>query len=174
MLVVVCGLPGVGKTTVSAEITARIDATRLRTDVVRTDLFPDPDYTEEEAWAVYRELIDRARDLLERGEPVVLDATFHRAAYRDLALELARDTGVDLRVVKVECDDAVVRRRIAQREGDESDATVEVYELFRDTYEPLDLGHETVDNSGGLEATLEQVGRLFPEVTSLRVGAEGG
>lgn len=175
MLVVVCGLPGVGKTTVSAEIAARIGATRLRSDVVRKELFPDPEYTDAEAWAVYRELVDRARGILERGDPVVLDATFHRAEYRDLVLETARDLGAELRVVKVECEDMVVRERIAAREGDASDATVEIYEFFRETYEPLDVSHVVVDNSDGLGDTRAQVASLFPgaEATPTQpVGAE--
>ncbi|MCF2241345.1 AAA family ATPase, partial [Halobacterium salinarum] len=44
-LVVVCGLPGTGKTTVSGHAAETLDAELLRTDVVRTDLFPEPDYT---------------------------------------------------------------------------------------------------------------------------------
>ncbi|MFB6177910.1 MAG: AAA family ATPase, partial [Halobaculum sp.] len=52
-LVVVCGPPGVGKTTVASEAADQVDGTVLRTDVVRKDLFPEPTYDEAETEAVY-------------------------------------------------------------------------------------------------------------------------
>ena len=67
MLVVVCGLPGVGKTTVAEHASERLDGTLLRTDVVRKELFPDPEYTDAEAAAVYDELFARASEELARG-----------------------------------------------------------------------------------------------------------
>ena len=40
-LVVVCGLPGVGKSTVAGVVSDRLEASRLRTDVVRKELFDE-------------------------------------------------------------------------------------------------------------------------------------
>jgi hypothetical protein len=53
MLVVVCGLPGVGKTTVAGMVADRFGAETLRTDVVREELIAEPTYTDEERDAVY-------------------------------------------------------------------------------------------------------------------------
>jgi predicted kinase len=155
-LVVVCGLPGAGKTTVAEEIAGRLDASLLRTDVVRTDLFPEPDYTDEEAAAVYAELFDRAAAALADGD-VVLDATFRTEAFRDGARAVAEDAGAEFTLVSVECADATVRRRIRARTDDESDADIAVYELFRDTYEPVEDPDVVVDNSGTLEETFAQL-----------------
>ena len=55
-LVALCGLPGVGKSTVAGYVTEQLDAVRLRTDVVRKELFDEPQYTAEETESVYREL----------------------------------------------------------------------------------------------------------------------
>ncbi|MFC6734896.1 AAA family ATPase, partial [Halolamina salina] len=82
MLVLVCGLPGTGKSTVAERIAELLPARMLRTDVVRKELFPEPTYEAEESAAVYDELFDRARDRLDAGEHVVLDATFRRRRLR--------------------------------------------------------------------------------------------
>lgn len=160
-LVVVCGLPGTGKTTVAAEIAARLDAPRLRTDVVRKELFPDPEYTEAETEAVYAELFDRARDRLEAGD-VVLDATFRTTGFRDDARATASAADAGFRLVHVECADEVVRERIRERTDDASDADVRVYEQFRDSYDPVEGADLVVDNSEELDATLAQLDALFP------------
>jgi len=162
-LVVVCGLPGVGKTTVARRIADRTDAVVLRTDAVRKELFPEPEYTASETATVYAELLGRAGDRLADGEPVVLDATFARADFRVDARETARERGAPFRMVKVECTEAVVERRIRCREG-LSDADFEVHQLFREEYDPLELDHDTVDNSGSEAVTLERVDELVDDL----------
>jgi hypothetical protein len=162
-LVVVCGLPGTGKTTVAAEVAARLDAARLRTDVVRKELFPDPNYTPAETEAVYAELFDRARERLAAGD-AVLDATFRTADFREGARAAAATADAGFRLVHVECADAVVRERIRERTDDASDADVRVYEQFRDSYDPVADPDLVVDNSGDLAATLAQLDALFPSV----------
>jgi predicted kinase len=159
-LVALCGLPGVGKSTVAGYITDRLDATRLRTDAVRKELFPDPDYTDAETDTVYRELCDRAGGRLEDGESVVLDATFAERTHRRLARGLASEHGVPFRLVRVVCDREIAERRIADRE-DISDADVEVYRRFRDEFDAVESDHVTVDNSDSKADTRAQVERLF-------------
>ncbi|NIS34441.1 MAG: AAA family ATPase, partial [Actinobacteria bacterium] len=86
-----CGLPGVGKSTVSKAIAEAVDGEVLRTDVVRQEIVENPVYTAEEKRRVYEELFDRARDHLQGGRTVVLDGTYRRRTYRDRARELAAD-----------------------------------------------------------------------------------
>ena len=159
-LVVVCGLPGTGKTTVAREIADRLDARLLRTDVVRKDLFDDPEYTNAETESVYAELLDRATAAL-ADESVVLDATFRTESFRTGAHEAAQSVDATFRLVSVECTDEVVRERIHARSGDASDADVAVYEQFRETYEPVRDADLVVDNSGTLAATFDQLDRVF-------------
>lgn len=159
-VVVVCGLPGVGKTTVARRIAGRFDGEILRTDAVRKELFPDPEYTDEETEAVYRELLERARAVAENDELVVLDATFARAAFRENARRTADGLDVPFRLVKVECETAVVERRIAARDG-LSDADFDVHLMFREEYEPIECDHVVVNNSGTEAETLDRVAELF-------------
>ncbi|WP_137284698.1 AAA family ATPase [Halorussus salinisoli] len=160
-LVVVCGLPGVGKTTVAEDISDRLDGRLLRTDVIRKEILSDPDYTEEEARMVYREMFDRARESVEDGESVVLDGTFKDTVYRDHATDLSESLDADFRLVKVECAAEVVRDRIESREGDESDADFDVHAMYREQFDPISLDHVTVDNSDGMADTLRQVDQKF-------------
>lgn len=160
-VVVVCGLPGVGKTTVAENVAERVDGRIVRTDVVRKELFPDPEYTEEESKQVYTEMFERARETVDGGRSVVLDGTFKDAGNRERALELSEALDAEFRLVKVECAEETVRERIRGREGDESDADFEIHAMFRDRFDPISTDHVTVDNSDGLEATTRQVAEQF-------------
>jgi len=160
-LYVVCGLPGVGKTTVSEAITDATDGRLLRTDVVRKELYDDPQYTDEETDSVYAEVLSRAEMSLADGETVVVDGTFQHERFREDALATARALDAPVQFVKVECSEPVVRERIRRRNGDHSDADFEIHQVIRESYDPLSVDHATVDNSGARSRTSEQVERLL-------------
>jgi hypothetical protein len=157
MLVVVCGLPGVGKTTVAEYAVDLLDAELLRTDVVRKELFPDPDYTDAEQSAVYDELLSRARARLSEGQSVVLDGTFHAREYRERALDVADPTDSTGHLLRVVGEQSTVEDRIVEREDDASDADVRVHRHYRDLFESVERDHVEVDNSGDLDATYDQI-----------------
>lgn len=142
-LTIVCGLPGVGKTTTARDLAAENDARIIRSDVVRKQLFPEPTYSSQETEQVYETVLDRARAAL--PNPVVLDATWRRKRHRDKAVALAQREGVEYRIVKVECDEHVVKRRITERSGDESDADFSIY--LQSEFEALTRDAEIVDNT---------------------------
>ncbi|OYR42132.1 kinase [Halorubrum sp. Ib24] len=159
-LAVVCGLPGVGKTTVAERIAAHVDGEILRTDVIRKELFGDPDYSDAETEAVYAELIDRARERAADGDAVVLDATFADARFRADVREMGERVAESFDLVEVECDESVVERRIERRDGI-SDADFDVYLHFKDVFDRIETAHVTVDNSGAEAETFAQVDAAF-------------
>jgi predicted kinase len=167
VLAVVCGLPGVGKSTVSRAIAARLPATVLRTDVIRKELYADPSYTTAETVDVYDELLTLGFDHLNVGESVVLDATFKTSERRIQARDLASQVGARFRLVCVECDEAALEGRIAARDG-VSDATLDVHLEFRDRFEPVEMDHVVVDNSGSKAATEDRVARAFGDLAGDR------
>ncbi|MFU8868250.1 AAA family ATPase [Natronococcus sp.] len=160
-LIVYCGLPGVGKSVASAYTADRLEAERYRSDRVRKRLFPDPDYTSAETDATYAELLSLARSALESDTDVVLDATFQSKPYRDRAAEIAGAVGADCTFVYVDCDVDVVEERIESRTDCVSDARFEQHLQLRETFDPLDCEHVTIDNSGSLEETREQIDRAL-------------
>lgn len=156
---VVCGPPGVGKTTVAELVARRLDADILRTDVIRKELRPEPAYTDEEDRRVYDEMLTRARGSLAAGTSVVLDGTFRDAEHRRRARDVASRLDADFTLLRIECEPAVVGDRIESRTDDASDADFEVYQEFRDAFDPVSMDHVTVDNSHGIERTTRQVER---------------
>jgi hypothetical protein len=173
MLVVVCGPPGTGKTTVASRIADRAGGTLLRTDTVRKELVAQPSYTDRETERTYDALYDRARDRVANGEDVVLDGTFRRQRYRDRARELSADRDVAFELVRVTCPSPVVRERIAARDGDASDADFAVHLTVRDSFEPIERDHRRVDNGGSLARTRRQVDEFLRD-EGLVDGADGG
>lgn len=161
-LVLVGGAPGTGKTTV-ADMLADVDeVTVLSSDEIRKDLagaerhlpLGSAAYEPAARARVYAALVHRARLLLERGESVVLDATWGSAMERTRAVAMAAE--VHARVVALQCvldvDTAAVRveaRR--QTSGDASDATAEVTVALALAFEPWPDA-ATVDTGGSLEA----------------------
>lgn len=163
LLVVYCGLPGVGKSTLSRYTADQLGAVRYRSDEVRQDLFEEPTYTAAETRKTYATLTRRAQTTLEAGQDVVIDATFKQASERDRATAVADSAGAAIEFVHVTCRPAVVRERIQNRSDDASEADLAVYRELREAFESLERDHVTIDNTGPLEETRRQVDRRVLE-----------
>jgi aminoglycoside phosphotransferase family enzyme/predicted kinase len=102
-MVLVGGAPGSGKTTLARGIADRRGSVLLSSDEVRREMPLDAEYRyrADAKEATYRELLRRARRLLEHGESVVADATWGEPAMRALASDVA--TATSSRVVAIEC-----------------------------------------------------------------------
>jgi adenylylsulfate kinase len=86
----ITGRPGSGKSTVARAAAARLaeagePAALLELDAMRTVITPGAAYTQTEHEVVYRALVFAAMSLTAAGVPVIIDATAHRRAWRDLA-----------------------------------------------------------------------------------------
>lgn len=150
VLVLVGGLPGTGKSTVASGLSDALRWALLRSDEVRKDLAGlghttdarassgEGLYRPEQVARVYGELRARARHLLERGVPVVLDASWTSARERRAAAELAESTSSDLVELRCEVPREVARARVAGRSpgADASDATPEVLDAMAEGADP--------------------------------------
>ncbi|HET7873968.1 MAG TPA: adenylyl-sulfate kinase [Methylomirabilota bacterium] len=86
----ITGLPGSGKSVLArgaaAELNALGEPVRvLELDEIRQAITPRPQYTAVEREVVYRALVLMAAFLAEVGTAVIIDATAHRRAWRELA-----------------------------------------------------------------------------------------
>ena len=154
-VVVMCGLPATGKSTVAGTLAGRIGAAYVSSDIVRKQLARiDPRerageafraglYAPEMTERTYDELRRRAREHLDAGRAVVIDAMHGRASERAAARALAAERGFPCLIVELRLDEAQARARIAGREDDPlrtSDATEDVYASQRDRFEPVGDG----------------------------------
>jgi uncharacterized protein len=167
-LVLVGGLPGTGKSTLAAGLADRFGWSVLRSDEVRKDLagvahtervdsgFREGLYGPASTAATYRELLQRARRMLELGEPVVLDGSWTDRRHREDAATLARHTRSEL--VELECaaPSEVAAGRMRQRARaavNVSDATPAVAAAMAATADPWPQA-ESIDTTAPMDVTL--------------------
>ncbi|MFG1605224.1 AAA family ATPase [Actinoplanes sp. NPDC049265] len=126
-LILVGGTPGTGKTTLAGGLADRLGAVLLSSDRIRKEIAGlDPDrsaaagyrhgiYTLEWTERTYRELLHRAGRLLERGETVVLDASWLRDRQRKAATRLASEAHVPLMSLRCTADPGTIAERLHRR-----------------------------------------------------------
>lgn len=140
VLLLVGGLPGTGKSTLARRLSDETGWALLRTDEVRRELeLGDDRYAPEAVAAVYDELLRRARDLLDAGASVVLDASWVGDDQRAAAAKTAQEGGAELAELCCTCDDAVAAARIGERleKGkDASEATEAVRRAMAASMDP--------------------------------------
>jgi uncharacterized protein len=181
-LILMHGLSGSGKTTVSQLLLEALGAVRIRSDVERKRLHGMPAdarsasapganlYTREESRRVYERLATLAHEVLASGYPVVIDAASLDRSGRDRFRQVAREAGAAFELVSCVAPDEVLRERIERRARDANDASeagLEVLDLQRRTCEPLgddESAHcVTLDTTRGEEwkAAIERLARRF-------------
>lgn len=150
-LVLACGLPATGKSTMARRLARSLRAAVHRSDVRRKmaagiapteragAAFESGLYSPERSERTYRGILERTVRELRVGRSVVVDASFARAALRRDFVDAAARLGVPWCLVWIEDDEAVVRERLRSRAEDAhevSDADLDVYLKARDAFEP--------------------------------------
>lgn len=171
-LILVSGLPGTGKSTLSRSLARRGNFEVIRSDVVRKEIFAEEAsqqtnllYTSERTQRIYDECLERARRLLQKGKRVIVDATFQREQDRQNFLQLAIDCGTRTAWFECAASPEITKQRIEARHGDASDADWSVYQLVRSRWQPPSemtaRYHEQVDTTlSGDAAADEAIGIL--------------
>lgn len=147
MIVIVCGLPGVGKTTFAKKLAPLINAIILSTDKIRKEIISSPTYEKDERRLIYDIMILLAKYLYDSGTNCILDATFNREESR---IEVKKKLGIqdkEFFVIECMCPENIIISRIKERKKDYSDANVEVYQKMKKIYEPIKGKHITIDTT---------------------------
>ncbi len=144
-LIIVGGLPGTGKSTISRMIGEQIDAVVLRSDELRHEVvvqsnsasdasaYRQGHYSPETTSETYRTMLDRAEVMLRNGTSVILDASWISGEHRSLAFDLSEATASEFVELCCVLDETTAARRInaRRRRGDDvSDATTEIARLM--------------------------------------------
>jgi aminoglycoside phosphotransferase family enzyme/predicted kinase len=151
LIFIVAGLSGTGKSTVARKIAVDYHGGQINTDVVRKevaginkyerhhDRFNTGLYDPKKVDDTYEQVMLCASSWLKKGENVVLDATFQKKKYRDMAHHLAGKHHAVLITVQCVCPDAVVQKRLQERllKKSVSDGRWEIYLAQKSIFEPF-------------------------------------
>ena len=161
MLIIVCGLPGSGKSSLSRKLKQKLPAVYLNTDIIRKHITSKPQYTEEEKRMVYSEMANRAEKNVNMGRNVVVDATFYSKKYRNMMKNITKDHYIVLCALPEKLIRERLKRR-EQRKNGVSDAGYDVYLALKEKFEPIEGDYLEVDCSlpktKQVELVLEYIG----------------
>jgi len=149
VLLITCGLPGTWKTETSEEISRIKGYPILRSDLIRLEVLKGENIFDEKVASnmskrtmVYDETFQRADEALERGDSVILDATFVTQSLRKRAAEIAAKHNKTFVILQTHCPQEIAIARILRRtqEDYESNAlTEQAYLNNKKKFEKVDV-----------------------------------
>jgi predicted kinase len=145
LIVIFCGLPGVGKTTVAEKLAPLIDALILSSDKIRKELIPQPTYERYERELVYHVMMLLAKYLHKVGKNCILDATFNKEEFRNQVKKKTHCSDDQFFIVECSCPEDMAVSRIKHRKGGYSDANVATYLRMKKIYEDVKAEHLRID-----------------------------
>jgi predicted kinase len=161
-LLMMIGLPGVGKTSIVTCLQKRVPCVWVATDNVRAEIRARPMYTAAEVMFVYEICYEITERRLRLGQRVVFDGSNYLAARRDYLADLARRNGAPVTVCVVQAAQEVIRRRLLARsqrnhnQQDKSDADWSVYKWMVEAQEPVVGEHLILDTTATMPDVLAQ------------------
>ena len=175
VLWVVCGMPASGKSTIAEQIGRALGISVLRSDAIRKELFTAPPtdpsrqafesgiYTRGATALTYGRMFLTVQEKIEKGNSVVLDATFSTRHFRKEALRLAADMDAGISFIECTASDKVLKKRLARRESRPSlsDARLVHFDAFHKGFEALTEirpeQHILVDTENPVEECMNRI-----------------
>ncbi len=149
ILLIACGLPGTWKTETTEEVAKIKGYPLLRSDLIRLEVLKGEDIFDEKVASnmgkrtmVYDEVFRQADEALEKGDGVILDATFITQSLRRRAAAIAAKHNRTFVILQTECLQEVALARILRRtkEDYKSNAlTEQAYLNNKKRFEEVDL-----------------------------------
>jgi len=148
-LLIACGLPGTWKTETTEEVSKIKGYPLLRSDLIRLEVLKNEDIFDEKVASnmdkrmmVYDEMFKRADEILNKGDGVILDATFVTQSLRRRAAAIAAKHNLTFAILETDCPQEVAIRRILRRTKEDyvSNAlTRQAYLNNKKRFEKVDL-----------------------------------
>ena len=146
-LVILCGLPGTGKSHFARALLSRAPAfVWVNSDYCRKLLVRRPEYSREEHQRVFAAMHALIAQLLAAARPVVFDATNLNEEVRRPLYAVAAAAGITPLIIRFTAPPRLVRRRMAERaagqaETSHSDAGWAIYQRMADADGPAPRPH---------------------------------
>lgn len=170
-IILLAGLPGVGKSTISKLISRKIEAKILDLDdFKKTDVDPvlvksqiDPP---EVRWAYYRKAIECAFSIFEAGDAstVIIDEVFHLNQLREEFESLCIQMDIQVFWIEVQCPYALIEQRLNAhlRDGHilSTEEALRMNKIFDEIFEKFSANkrnHVTISNVGDVEMLVEGI-----------------
>ena len=122
ILLITCGLPGTWKTETSEEVSKIKGYPILRSDLIRLEVLKGEDIFDEKVASsmdkrtmVYDETFRQADETLEKGDSVILDATFVTQSLRRRAAAIAAKHNKTFVILQTHCPQEAAIARILRR-----------------------------------------------------------
>lgn len=165
MLVLMAGLPGTGKSTLSRALVAELRGTVVDKDAIRAALFPpaDIEYSTEQDEFVMRVMLKVAGYIL-RKDParyVFLDGrTFSRGYQLRRATGYAEAIGQPWRIIECACSEESARKRLSGDNGHPAaNRNFGLYLEVKARFEEITLAKKVIDTNQPLEECVETARR---------------
>lgn len=154
MIILVFGLPGMGKTYFAEHFAKKLNAIYLSTDLVREKLKFKGHYDGKTKQQVYNELFKQAQMEFKKGANVIVDGTFHVSRRREQLEKLAKEENKKVFYIEMKADEKTARKRL-KKSRKHSEANPDVFETIKSEFEPLE------NNSLGLWSDKEDIDEMM-------------
>ena len=164
-LLVLCGLPGTGKTYFAREVTKQVPFCVFESDRIRKTLIPEPKYTASEHARIFNVCHFLIEEYLRQGQNILFDATNLTERFRLPLREISQRQDAQLVMVHITAPRDTVRKRLQERElglhtGEFSDAGWPVYSRMAPHEQPIEGEHLSADTSKDISPIIENVVKL--------------
>ena len=159
MIIIICGLPGSGKTYIANKLSSFFDTfVILSSDKIRKELFKVPSYSRFERSLVYDVMILIAKYLHSEHISCVIDGTFNRNKSRN---EVREKLGLKLNefcIIECTCPENLIMSRLLARNSDDlSDADISIYWKMKKIYEKVKTNHISIDTSKPIDLNMDRI-----------------
>lgn len=144
VLILVCGLPGSGKSFFAQQLSKKINAEYYNSDLIRKELFPEyRTYSEKEKQDVYDSIIAKTDFSLKENRTVIVDATFYKNALRIPFYKLAETKKIPLYIFYITAAEDLIKERTSVIRMD-SEADYSVYLKLKGQFDAIDRPYTTL------------------------------
>jgi predicted kinase len=162
--IVVSGLPGTGKSYFCNKLAERLPFIILESDALRKIIFPRPSYSPPESSHLFGAVHLLIERLLQKGIPLILDATNLSERHRERLYNIADRLDVKLILVRVEAPAKIVQERLKARQedanpGNKSDADWGVYQKMKLSSQKIGRNHYAVDTARDISPVIDKIVR---------------
>ncbi len=160
VLVLISGLPGVGKSFFCLQLAKRLPAVVLESDSLRRMLFRQPEYSQTESVRLFKAIHLVAERFLKNGFCIIVDATNLSEHHREYFYRITERLEVKLIIVSIQAPPSLAKKRLAVRlknQDEKSEADWEVYKKMKPSVEKITRKHFVVDTSIDITSSIDNI-----------------